>query len=132
MAEAWDIAVEPPRAGLGGRGSRPRILLHSWGTSSGRVSPAEVARATFRAPASTRTFPMSTSTAATTAAQEVWQRLGALDPRDAADVPASLATAWIDAASGEDPRARAAVFEAFQNAVADGLKRRAAMVTRHD
>jgi hypothetical protein len=75
---------------------------------------------------------MSASNAATAAAQEVWARLGALDPHDAADVLASLATAWIDAASGQDPRARAAVFEAFTGAVADGLARRDAMVTGHE
>jgi hypothetical protein len=67
---------------------------------------------------------MSTSSAATTAAQAVWAHLARLDPADAADTLASVTVAWIAAASGSDRKVRDAVAEAFQNAVRDGAARR--------
>jgi hypothetical protein len=72
---------------------------------------------------------MSASDAATTAAQEAWQLLARREPDDAADTLASLVVAWIAAASGSDLKVRAAVAEAFQNAVADGLEQHDDMVS---
>jgi hypothetical protein len=75
---------------------------------------------------------MSTSSAAITAAQQVWQLLARLEPADVADTLASVTVAWIATASGANRKARDAVAEAFQNAVADSLQRRDAMVGRHE
>jgi hypothetical protein len=75
---------------------------------------------------------MSAPTKAIAAAQAAWQLLARLEPPDIGDTLASLTVAWIDAVAGSDPRARAAVFEAFTGAIADGLERRDAMVAGHD